>query len=62
MRFSLTFEAEDSEFLRGVGEAGLVFKLVERADPQQATSTLRPGDGGGVPDAAVRKPAVVAAV
>lgn len=62
MCFSLTFEAEDSKFLCGVREAGLVFKLVERADSQQAASTLRPGGGDGVAGAAVRQPAVVAAV
>lgn len=46
----------------GVWEAGLVFVLVERADPQQASATLRPGHGDGVADAAVGQPAVVAAV
>lgn len=58
----LTLEAENSVPLRGVREAGLVFVLVERADPQQASSTLRPGHGDGVADAAVGQPAVVAAV
>lgn len=40
----------------------MVFILVECADPQQASSTLRPGDGDGVAHAAVRQPAVIAAV
>lgn len=60
--FSLTFEAENSEFFSGVWESGLVFVLVERADPQQASSTLRPGDGDGVACAAVGEPAVITAI
>lgn len=60
--FSLTFEAENSKFFCGVWESGLVFVLVERADPQQASSALRPGDGDGVARAAVGEPAVITAV
>lgn len=56
-----TFEAERSVLVGGVWEAGLVGVLVEGPDPQQAASTLRQGDVHGVPDAAVRQPAVVAA-
>lgn len=62
MCLSLTFEAENSEFFCRVWESGLVFVLVERADPQQASSTLRPGDGDGVAHAAVGQPAVITAV
>lgn len=60
--FSLTLEAESSKSLSGVWETGLVLILVKCADPQQASSTLMPGDGDGVADAAVGQPAVVAAV
>lgn len=60
--FSLTLEAEHSKSLRGVWVSRLVFVLVERADPQQASSTLRPGDGDGVAHAAVGEPAVITAV
>lgn len=60
--FSLTLEAENSVSVSRVWVAGLVFKLVECADPQQASSALRPGDGDGVADAAVGQPAVVTAV
>lgn len=60
--FGLTFKAENSKLFRGVWESGLVFVLVERADPQQASSTLRPGDGDGVAHAAVGEPAVITAV
>lgn len=60
--FSLTFEAESSMLVRGVWVASLVFVHVERANPQLASTTLRPGDGDGVADAAVGQPAVVAAV
>lgn len=46
----------------GVWVAGLVFVFVKRANAQQTASTLRPGDGDGVADAAVGQPAVVAPV
>ena len=46
----------------GMGEASLVLKLVQRPDPQQPPAALRPGHGDGVAHAAVRQPAVVAAV
>ena len=36
--------------------------LVQRPDPQQPSPTLRPGDGDRVAYAAIRQPAVVAAV
>lgn len=62
MCFRLTLEAEDAVPVGGVWVAGLVFILVERAHPQQASSTLRLGHGDGVTDAAVGQPAVVAAV
>lgn len=62
MCFSLTLEAESSVLVRGVWEASLVSVLVKRANPQQASSTLRPGDGDGVAGAAVGQPAVVASV
>lgn len=56
-----TFKAERSVLVGGFWEAGLVGVLVEGPDPQQAASTLRQGDVHGVPDAAVRQPAIVAA-
>lgn len=60
--FNLTFEAENSKFFCWFWESGLVFVLVERADPQQASSTLRPGDGDRVAHGAVGQPAVITAV
>lgn len=59
---SLTLEAESAVPVGGVRVAGLVLIPVERANPQQASSALRPGDGDRVADAAVGEPAVVAAV
>lgn len=60
--FTLTLEAEHSKSLRGVWVSRLVFVFVECADPQQASSTLRPGDGDGVAHAAIGEPAVITAV
>lgn len=60
--FSLTFEAENSKSFSRFWVTGLVCILVECADPEQASSALRPGDGDRVADAAIRHPAVVTAV
>lgn len=60
--FSLTLEAVNSKSFRRVWISSLVFIFVECADPKQASSTLRPGDGDRVSNAAVGKPAVVTAV
>lgn len=52
--FCLTLEAESPVPVSGVWVTSLVFILVKCADPQLASSTLRPGDGDGVTDTAVR--------
>ena len=59
---NLTFKAVHSVLGVGTGEAGLVLELVQCPDPQQPPAALRPGHGDGVAHAAVRQPAVVAAV
>lgn len=43
----------------GVWEASLIFVLVERSDPQKASSTLKQRDIDGVPDTTIGQPAVV---
>lgn len=48
--------------VRWVWVASLVLVLVKRANAQQAPSTLKPGHGDGVANAAVRQPTVVTSV
>lgn len=60
--FSFTFKAEHSVFFTRVWVASLVFKLVKRTHTELALPTLGLRDGDWVADAAVRQPAVVAAV
>lgn len=62
LNHGLTFKTKDSKFLSWVWVARLVLILVERAHAELAPATLRPGHCDRVADAAVRQPAVVAAV
>lgn len=59
VKFVFTFEAVGHMSVCWIWVASLVFVLVERADPQHASSTLRQGNIDGVPDTTIRQPAVV---